>query len=291
LRNLSISGVFLLGFESCDGAGDRSDRPRHRVAGVARAIPARSVPGVLEDLQSLAGVRVLEPALIDGQPAGHDVGAHARGVDDLLGVAQRGHDHLGLEIVVPVDLQDVPDELRRVVAGFLLPADERRDEQRAVLRRRQRLRRREHQRDVGADAVALELARRGDALLGGRQLDHEAGVQRGVDPAFAHHVGGVRKVRIDLHGHRELRVAGERVVLQPGRDVAQRDLERLAADLDVPRIGRHAVDAEGVIGKVDFIELCAVEKELHLGLPWWKTMMDWRDRRCRGRPATGAPRR
>lgn len=134
--------------------------------------------------------------------------------------------------------------------------DERRDEQGAVLCHRQGLRWREHQRDVGADAFLFELAGGGDARRAG-ELDDEVAAQRGNDAFLGDHLVGLFQVRIDFHRDREDFVAVELVVLDPAGDVLEYDLERLAAVLRMWRVGGDAVDAEGVVGEVDFVELGA----------------------------------
>ena len=57
-----------------------------------------------------------------------------------IGMAAAGDQHLGLERVVAVDLDDLADEVHAVGRDIVEAADERADVRRARLRREQRLR-------------------------------------------------------------------------------------------------------------------------------------------------------
>ena len=131
------------------------------------------IPGVAEGGQTLNGVSVLHAVLVDFQTGGDDVGAGNSTVGDLLGVADSSADDLGLavEAVVLVDLDDVLDVLLAVLAVGFLPADEGRDEQRAVLGGQDGHGGGEDQGDVGADALSLQTTGGNNTSLGAGDLD------------------------------------------------------------------------------------------------------------------------
>ena len=68
---------------------------------------------------------------------------------------------------------------------------------------------------------------------------------------------------IDLDGNGELVDAFQTLFLDPLSDLGDAGDEGLAADHDVAGVGGHAVDAEGVIGVLDLVELGAVQEEFH----------------------------
>ena len=68
---------------------------------------------------------------------------------------------------------------------------------------------------------------------------------------------------VDFHRDREFLVAFQTLFLDPVGNVGDGRQERLAAEHDVAGIGGYAVNAEGVVSKLDLIEFCAVQKVLH----------------------------
>ena len=190
---------------------------------------------------------MLDGVLIDGQAGGDDVGTCHRAVHDLLGGADGRADDLGLavEAVVLIDIHDVLDVLLAVLTVGLFPAQERGNEEGAVLCGPDGLCRAEHQRHVGADLDDEVLADGGDFLCGGD------------------HLFGVVQMGVDLHGDGELLVALQALFLDPVGDVGNGRQERLAAQHDVAGIGGNAVNAKGVVSELDLIEFCAVQEVLH----------------------------
>ena len=73
---------------------------------------------------------------------------------------------------------------------------------------------------------------------------------------------------VDLHGDGEGVDALQPGGLDPVGDVADGGLEGLAAEHDVAGIGGHAVDAEGLVGVLDLIQLGTVQEKFHFKLPF-----------------------
>src|SRR5216117_1180269 len=73
------------------------------------------------------------------------------GLHHVLRMAYAGHQHLRLEVVVPVDGHDVPDEPHAVLADVVQPPNEGTDAPGAGLGGQEGLARRETQRDVDLD--------------------------------------------------------------------------------------------------------------------------------------------
>jgi hypothetical protein len=82
---------------------------------------------------------VAEELLQDLERHGGDVGARERGLDHVLGVAHRGDQDLGRELVGVVDLHDLPHQLHAVLPDVVDPPHERADVGRARLRHQERL--------------------------------------------------------------------------------------------------------------------------------------------------------
>ena len=59
---------------------------------------------------------------------GDDLGTCQAGLHDMKRIAYAGYDDLGLEVVVPEDLSDLPDEIHAVMAGIIQAADKRAQE-------------------------------------------------------------------------------------------------------------------------------------------------------------------
>ena len=162
-------------------------RGRHCAAPLAAAqsFRNRSMP------RSVSGC-LKSASMTDGR-ARADVGAHAGRRHHVHRVPGARHEHLGLERVVPVDLDNLLDELHAVGGDVVEPADERAHEGGAGLGGEQRLRRREHQRDVHLDALGAQRLARLHARLAEGDLDHHVRVDgRQITPLANHplDVGG-----------------------------------------------------------------------------------------------------
>ena len=208
---------------------------------------------VLEEVrQADVGQRVLEELIDHLRRARADVGAHLRGLDDVNRMARAGDEHFGLERIVPVDLDDFLDEVHAGLADIVEAADERADHRRAGLRGEQRLRGREHERDVHLEAFARQRLARAHAVSRERHLDDDVLVDRGEVAAFAKH---------------PLPVGGEHF----GADGALHDaadlLHRLAIIAGLlrhqRRVRRHAVDDADVGQRLDFLDVACVYEKLH----------------------------
>lgn len=208
---------------------------------------------------------MLDGVLIDGQAGGNDVGTCHRAVHDLLGGADGRADDLGLavEAVVLIDIHDVFDVLLAVLTVGLFPAQERRNEEGAVLCGPDGLCRAEHQRHVGADALFLQAAGSSHTSLGAGDLDDEVLADGGDFLCGGDHLFGVVQMGVDLHGDGELLVALQALFLDPVGNVGNGRQERLAAQHDVAGVGGNAVNAKGVVSELDLIEFCAVQEVLH----------------------------
>ena len=131
-------------------------------------------------------------------------------------------------------------------------ADERADVGRADLRGKERLGRREDQRDVDPDAFVGERLRRPDAVARERHLDDDVLVNRREVAPFGDHPRVVG--RDDLGADRAL------------DDLADvlRDLPRVAALLRHERgIRRDAVDDAERDERLDFLEISGIDEEFH----------------------------
>ena len=85
-----------------------------------------------------------------------DVGAGERRLGHVDRIPDRGREHLGLDLVDREDLGQLADDDHPVLVDVVEPADERRDQARAGLRREQALVGREDERAVGLDAFIGE---------------------------------------------------------------------------------------------------------------------------------------
>ena len=139
-----------------------------------------------------------------------------------------------------------------LVADVVEPADERADEGRAGLRGEQRLRRREAQRDVDADAFARQRLARLDAVARQRHLDDHVLVDRRDVVPLLDHAGEVGR----------------------GHLAADRALDDLADLLQVlavvarllrqqRRVGRDAVDDADGGQRFDVLDVAGVDEEFH----------------------------
>ena len=208
---------------------------------------------------------MLDGVLIDCQAGGHDISTCHSAVHDLLGSADSSADDLGLavEAVVLIDIHDVLDVLLAVLTVGLFPAQERRNEQGAVLCGPDGLCRAEHQSHIGADALFLQAAGSSHTSLGAGDLDDEVAADSSHFLSSSDHLFGIVQMGVDLHGDGELLVALQALFLDPVGDVGNGRQERLAAQHDVAGVGGNAVNAKGVVSELDLIEFCAVQEVLH----------------------------
>ena len=95
-----------------------------------------------------------------------------------IGCRASSDEHLGLEVVVVVDLDDLADQVHARGRDVVEPADERADEGRADLGGEQRLRRREDQRDVDARPLDDSVLHACTPVLRERHLDDDVLVDR-----------------------------------------------------------------------------------------------------------------
>src|SRR4029079_4464052 len=115
----------------------------------------------------------------------------SRRFDDMDRMTAAGDEYLGLEGVVVENLDDLLDEPHAVGCNVVEATDERPHERGAGLRRKQRLRRRKHQRDVDLDALARQRLAGAYAVAGERHFDNHPAVDLGDVVAFANHAGEV----------------------------------------------------------------------------------------------------
>src|SRR5207237_2658617 len=100
-------------------------------------------------------------------------GAHPRRLDHVHRVPAARDQYFGREVVVVVDLHDLANQLHAIGRHVVETADERTDVARANFRGEERLRRRETERHVDADAFARERLARFDAVTSERYFhDH-----------------------------------------------------------------------------------------------------------------------
>src|SRR4029453_2654274 len=120
----------------------------HKPLAMSRLYCLSLFPILQELLQADVGERMVEHLLDYRRRAGGDVGAQLGRFDDVNGMTAAGDEDFRRELVVAVDRDDLANELHAVGGDVVEAADERADERRARLRRQQRLRAREAQRDV-----------------------------------------------------------------------------------------------------------------------------------------------
>ena len=156
-------------------------------AGSARQCRLRLLPVRDELFQPDIGQRVVEQRVDHRRGAGADVRSHACRFDDVHRTARAGDENLGRELIVVEDLDDLVNQAHAGRRDIVKAADERADESRADLGSEQRLRRREDQRDVDADAFLRELLARLHAVARERHLDDDVLVDLGEVPPLAHH--------------------------------------------------------------------------------------------------------
>src|SRR5262245_62375660 len=212
----------------------------------------RLLPILQELLQPDVGQRVVEQGIDHRRRAGCDVGPHARRFDNVIWVSAAGDENLRRVLVVVEDLDDLANHFHAVRGDVVQPADEGADVAGARLRGEQRLRWREAQRDVDANALARELFARADAVAGERRFDDH--------------------VRVDLRDVTSL--------LQHAREVgrghfaAHRALDDVADPLEVlpevarlfrqeRRVRRHAVEDAQRGNRLDVLDAAGVHKEFH----------------------------
>lgn len=188
---------------------------------------------------------------------GGDMRAHLGGGDDVLGMAHRGHQDLGLErVVLAVNVHDVRDQPHAVAGDIVEAADEGRDEGRARLGRQDRLGRREAEGDVDHGAAVGERPAGLEPVRGERHLDRDVGGDLGELLALLKHGGVIGGG--DLGAHRP---AHHRADLG-------HDLEELPARLGDERgVGRHPVHQPAGRERPDFVDVGGIEEELHAASP------------------------
>ncbi|MPL74124.1 hypothetical protein SDC9_19934 [bioreactor metagenome] len=208
---------------------------------------------VLEELvEPLVGQHVVRHRLDHGGRRGDHVGADLRAFGDVVHVADRGSQDFRLVIVVVIDRADVVDQLDTVEVDVVKPADERRDEARPGLRREDRLRGREAQRDVDHVAFGCESLAGGQAIPGERHLDRDIGGDLGKLQTLGDHV-------LRLGGH------------DLGRDRARnhvadllRHLEDVAARFQDQRgVGGDTVDHAEIVQFLDRRHIGGIDEEFH----------------------------
>lgn len=120
------------------------------------------IPRIGKGAQPLIGVGVLHAVQKNIQSRRDDIRPGCGAVHNLLGGAHGGADDLGFapKAIVFIDAHDIGNILPAVLAVGLLPANEGGDELGTVFGRKDRLRGRKDQRYIGADAAALQPARR-----------------------------------------------------------------------------------------------------------------------------------
>ncbi len=98
-------------------------------------------------------------------------------------MAYRGHQHLGLEVIVLVDLHDLLDQLHAVLADVVQSTDERRDVGCTGLAGEQSLGSGEAESDVGLDPFAGQRPDGAQTRRSQRNLDHHVLGEGGQAPA------------------------------------------------------------------------------------------------------------
>src|SRR5439155_10852200 len=161
--------------------------------GLGEGLPSRDVlflPVCQEFLQADVGQWMLDELLEGGKRHGADVPADLGGLHHVLRMAYAGHQHLRLEVVVPVDGHDVPDEPHAVLADVVQPPNEGTDAPGAGLGGQEGLARRETQRDIDLDPFRRQCLAGFQALRDQRDLDHDVLMDLGeVFALFDHRVG------------------------------------------------------------------------------------------------------
>ena len=166
-------------------------------------------------------------------------------------VADRGREHLGLDLLLPVRGDDVGHDAHAVLVDVVEPAGERTHDVRADGGREQGLIHREAQRDVDADALAREHLRRAQTVGRERDLHDDVLVPRGDAAPFHDHV--VALFTDALGGH----------VADESADALDLCLVVLSGLRDEGRIRRDAVDDAPLDRRLDLVVLGRVEEELH----------------------------
>ena len=168
-------------------------------------------------------------------------------------VAHAGHQHLGLEVVVSVDLDDLGDHLHAVLADVVQAAHEGADVGGAGLGAQQRLVGAEDQGHVGLDA------------LGGERLARPSGPRRPWGSSPPRCGGSWRGSRPSLTmlpavSTPPRRRSGPSTMVQISLMVSSSG----AADLgEQRRVGGDAVHAAHGVGRADLVHVGGVDEELH----------------------------
>ena len=187
---------------------------------------------------------------------GRDVGAHLRRFDDVDRMAAARDEHLRRELVVVVDLDDLANEIHAVRRDVVEPADERADVGGAGLRGQQRLRRREAQRDVDAQAFVRQRLAGLDAVARERHLDDHVLVDRRDVVPLAHHAGEVG--RRHFTADRSLHDVADLLQVLP-------EIARLFREQR--RVGGHAVDDAERGDRLDVLDAAGVDEQFHGSAP------------------------
>src|SRR5438128_5285912 len=216
----------------------------------------RLLPVFEELLEADVRERMVEQLIDDGRRARRDVGAEACRLDDVDRMTAARDEDLGREVVVRVDLDDVANQLHAVGRDVVEPSDERADVAGADLRGEQRLRRREAERHIDADAFARERLARADAVARQRHLHHHVLIDlRDVAP-LAQHAGVV--------GRRHLAADGTfHDVANPLQVLAE--IARLLRE--ERRIRRDAVEDAERGDRFDVLDAAGVDEDFH-GVPF-----------------------
>ena len=195
---------------------------------------------------------MVEHLIDDGRRTRRNVGPHARRFDDVNGMAAAGDEDLGGEVVVVVDVDDLANQLHAVGRDIVKPADERADERGAGLGRKQRLRRRKHQRHVHPDAFTGHRLAGANAVARQRHLDDHVIVNGGEIVSLPYHPGKVGRGHFAAHG--------------PLDDVADplQILSEIARFLgEERRVRRHAVENAERGERFDVLDAAGIDKKFH----------------------------
>ena len=170
----------------------------------------------------------------------------------MLWATDRGHQNLGVEIVIAVDGANIGDQIHPDGADIVHPADKRRDIAGARFRRQQRLGRGKAECHINRRASVGQRLAGFQTIHGQRHFNANIGGDRGQGAAFGEH-------GVEIGG----RYLGADMTVDQIADFGHH-LEKRAAGLGHQRgVGGHPVQHAGCRQFGDFGDIRRIDKKLH----------------------------
>ena len=158
-----------------------------------------------------------------------------------------------IKTIVLIDRYDILNVLSAVFAVCFFPSNERRNEEGAVLCRKDCLRCGEYQCYIRSDPFCFQSFCCRDPGRNAGDLYYKVFRDRRNLSCCLHHFVCIFQIRIDLNRNRKLLITFQPFFFDPLRNIRDRCKERLSGIHDVTGICGHSIDPETVIGFFDLI--------------------------------------